>query len=147
MNEKTENKITTSNKIWKRLFIGILILQAIVELWLGWVLLFNFPATLEAVFGISYSRELDILGVALGLYLLLLTALIVLSIIWTHRANYAGIVIGIIVWIFLFTFGIAAFLKTGNMQSILGDSLRGWLTIFFAYMAGKQMKDQSWNKI
>jgi hypothetical protein len=65
-----------------------------------------------------------------------------LSIVWTHRANYAGIVIGMLAGTFLLSFGIAVFLKTGDTQAIFVDSIRGWLTIFFAHMAGKECKQQ-----
>jgi hypothetical protein len=115
-------------------------IQVILELGIGITLLVSFPMALESGFGITYSSELDILGVALGLYLLLLTTLIILSIIWTIKHNYAGITIGIIVGVFLVTFGITTFLKFGDIQVILADGIRGLLTIILAYMAGKGMK-------
>jgi hypothetical protein len=124
MNTKnTKNKIT-SLSIWARLLIGILLLQAVVELSLGIAILVNLPATLEAGFGIGYTSELDILGIALGLYLLLLTALLALSAQWIYKRNYAGITIAMLSGIFLCTFGIAAFLKTGDAQGIYVDSIR-----------------------
>jgi hypothetical protein len=140
MNDDLTLETGSSRKIWKLLFIGILGLQAVLELGVGGALLFDFPATLESGFGISYSSELDILGVALGLYLLLLTTLIVLSIIWTNKSNSSGITLGIIVGVFLVTFGVIAFFKTGDTQAIVVDSLRGGLTIVFGFMAGKELK-------
>ena len=142
MNGESNLSTNTSRKIWRRFFIGLLSLQAILELGVGATLLFNFPTALESGFGITYSNELDILGIALGLYLLLLTTLLILSSIWTYRANHAGITIGIIVGVFLFTFGVVTFLKFGDMQGILIDSLRGVLTIIFGYFAGKELKQQ-----
>jgi len=131
-----------ARRVWKNLFIGILGLQAILELVIGSALLINLPYTLEIGFGIAYHSELDILGIALGLYLILLSALMVLSCVWTHRSNHSGITIGIIVGVFLVTFGVATFLKFGDFQGILVDSIRGLLTIFLAYMAGKEIKHQ-----
>ena len=142
MNNKSNTTTNTPKKLWRRLFIGILSLQAILELGIGATLLFNFPTALESGFGITYSNELDILGIALGLYLLLLTALMILSGVWTNRANHSGITIGIIVGVFLFVFGLVTFMKFGDIQGILVDSLRGLLTIVIGYMAGKELKQQ-----
>ena len=85
--------------------------------------MFSLPTALESSFAITYSSELDILGVSLGLYLLLLTTLIILSIIWTLQHNYARITIGIIVGAFLLTFELLVFMKTGNIQAIMIDSI------------------------
>lgn len=140
MNTESNSNTITSKKIWKRLFIGILIIQAILELGIGGALLFNFPVTLETGFDITYSSDLDILGIALGLYLLLLTTLMILSSIWTNSANYSGITLGIIVGVFLFSFGIVTFFKFGDLQGLAVDSSRGLLTIVIGYMAGKELK-------
>ena len=64
-------------KTWRRIFVIFVGIQALLELVIGNTLLFNLPAALESGFGISYNSELDILGVALGLYLVLLTVLMV----------------------------------------------------------------------
>lgn len=79
MSSKSNLSTDSSKKLWRRLFIGIISLQAILELGVGATLLFNLPMALESGFGITYNKELDILGIALGLYLLLLTTLMVLS--------------------------------------------------------------------
>lgn len=142
MNNESTFSTATPKKTWKRLFIGIVSLQAILELALGTSILIDFPTALEGGFGITYSSELDILGIALGLYLLLLTTLMILSSLWTNRSNYAGITLGIIIGVFLFTFGVATFLKFGDSQGLLIDSSRGILTIIFAYLAGKEIKQQ-----
>lgn len=142
MNNESTNTAGTSRKIWRRLFIGILMVQAILELGLGITLLIDFPTALESGFGITYSSELDILGVALGLYLLLLTALMILSSVWTFKSNHSGITVGVIIGIFLFVFGAVTFLKFGDLQALMVDSLRGLLTIILGYMAGKELKKQ-----
>ncbi len=140
MNNESNLSTTATKKIWNRLFVGILILQAILELGLGLALLFNFSTTLETGFGITYSNELDILGVALGLYLLLLTTLLILSGVWTHKSNRSGITLGIINGVFLFTFGVTVFMKFGDVQSLYIDSLRGLITIALGYMASKEIR-------
>jgi hypothetical protein len=139
---KNESTITTakSPKTWTRIFIALLSLQALLELGLGGALLIDFPSTVESGFGITYSNELDILGLALGLYLLLLTTLITLSAVWTSRSNYSGISLGILIGLFLITFGVAAFFKIGDTQGLLVDSSRGVITLILAFLAGKELK-------
>lgn len=142
MSSKSNLSTDSSKKLWRRLFIGIISLQAILELGVGATLLFNLPMALESGFGITYNKELDILGIALGLYLLLLTTLMVLSAVWTSRSNISGTTLGIIVGLFLFIFGVATFLKFGDFQGILVDGIRGFITIVLAYMAGKELQKQ-----
>tara|TARA_B100000809_G_C15051394_1_gene499045 strand:+ start:431 stop:835 length:405 start_codon:yes stop_codon:yes gene_type:complete len=124
-------------------FIGLLSIQAIAELGIGISLLFNFPETLKNGFGITYTTELKILGIALGLYLLLLTTLMILSVIWTIKRNLSGATLGIILAIFLITFGLTSFLALGNVQALYVDSFRGIITLIFGYMAYKELKKQN----
>jgi hypothetical protein len=95
MNSRSEKNMreNKSINIISYIFIGLLGIQAIIEFTLGGMLLFNFQATLESAFEITYTSQLDILGIALGLYLILLTTLILLSIYWTVKKNTAGPVI------------------------------------------------------
>jgi hypothetical protein len=127
-------------KIGTNIFIGLLSIQAIVELGIGVSLLVDFPATLKSGFGITYSSELDILGIALGLYLLLLTALMVLSALWTIKRNTSGVTLGIVTGVFLLVFGLAVFLQLGDLQALYVDGLRGLLTTVFGFVAYKELK-------
>lgn len=127
-------------KIGRNIFIGLLGIQALLELIVGLTILFDFPTTLKNGFGITYQSELDILGIALGLYVLLLTSLLIISMLWTIRNNISGITIGVVAGVFLFCFGMAAFLKTGDSQGLLVDGLRGLLTVIFGYVAYKEIK-------
>jgi len=60
-------------------------------------LLLSFETALESVFGITYSSDLDILGAAVGPYLLLLNTLMVLSIFWTLKRNNARTTLGVLI--------------------------------------------------
>ena len=142
MNNPSIQSKNAIKKTWRHLFIGILAIQAILEFVVGSLILFAFPTALETGFGISYSSELDALGIALGLYLFLLTALIVLSILWTTKAKYSGITLGIVVGIFLVAFGLVTFFKLGDFNAILVDGIRGLVTIILGYLAGKELKQQ-----
>lgn len=140
MNNVSQVNESGSSKIWKGLFIALLGIQAALELGIGVSLLTNFKTTLETGFGITYSQELDVLGLALGLYLLLLTALLVLSLVWTLKGNYAGSTIGMIIGMFLMVFGVATLFQSGEMQGIIVDGIRGLVTFVLAFVVGKQLK-------
>ena len=130
----------TERKIGRRVFNSLLGIQAFVELAIGATMLFSFSTALESGFGITYTSELDILGIALGLYLLLLTGLMILSIIWTLKGNNSGTTLGIILGVFLVVFGIVTFFKFGDPQPLYVDSFRGLITIIFGFMASKELK-------
>lgn len=118
-----------------------ILLQAVFELAIGFTLLFNLPMAMENL-NTPYSPDMEVLGLTLGLYLFLLTTLMVLSFIWIRKSNPAGVILGIIIGLFLISFGIGMVIKFGNTQAIFVDGLRGGLTILFAYIAGKGIKQQ-----
>lgn len=130
-------------KIGRQIFMGLLGVQGVLELIVGATMLISFSTALESGFGISYSSELDVLGIALGLYLLLLTGLMVLGLFWTLKGKLEGTTIGIITGVFLLLFGIGTFLKLGETQGLFIDSVRGLITIIFGLMARKELKAKS----
>jgi len=102
--------------------------------------LFNFQNALENIFEITYSSEIDILGIIIGGYLLLLTTLLFLSIVWILKGKQAGTTIAIIVGAIFVLFGVLSYFKLERVDGLIGDSIRGLLTIFLAYMTGKELK-------
>lgn len=139
MNSKVSNQAGNSNKIWKQIFMVFILLQAVFELAIGFTLLFNLPMAMEN-FNTPYSPDMEVLGLTLGLYLFLLTILMVLSFIWIRKSNQAGATLGIIIGFFLISFGVGMLIKFGESQALLVDGLRGGLTVLLAYMAGKGLK-------
>jgi len=47
----------------------------------------------------------------------------VMSIYWTVKRNASGPVLGIIIGIFLITFGVTLFLMLGHVDALFGDSI------------------------
>ncbi|MEZ7900718.1 MAG: hypothetical protein QMC34_02295 [Flavobacteriales bacterium] len=127
-------------KLTGKILIVLLVIQAIFELLIGMNVLFSFQNALENIFEITYSSELDILGIIIGGYLLLLTTLLFLSIIWILKGKQAGTTIAIIVGAIFVLFGILSYCKLGQIDGLIGDSIRGLLTIFLAYVTGKELK-------
>lgn len=66
----------------------------------------------------------------------------VLSFYWIKKSNQAGATLGIIIGIFLVSFGVGMLIKFGQTQAIFVDGVRGGLTVFLAYMAGKAIKEK-----
>lgn len=111
-----------------------------MELLIGVTLLFNFPYALKNLFGINYTIELDIIGITLGLYLLVLTTLLIISAVWIRKGNKAGTTIAIVVGGVLLIFGILSYFQLGRTDGLMGDSTRGLLTIILAYITSKELK-------
>lgn len=139
MNSNISNPAGNSNKIWKQIFMVFILLQAVFELAIGFTLLFNLPMAMEN-FNTPYSPDMEVLGLTLGLYLFLLTTLMILSFIWIRKSNRAGVTLGIIIGLFLISFGVGMLVKFGQTQALLVDGFRGGLTVLFAYLAGKGLK-------
>jgi len=127
-------------KLTGKILIVLLAIQAIFELSIGTTVLFNFQNALENIFEITYSSEIDILGIIIGGYLLLLTTLLFLSIVWILKGKQAGTTIAIIVGAIFVLFGVLSYFKLERVDGLIGDSIRGLLTIFLAYMTGKELK-------
>jgi|TARA_B110000879_G_C11170054_1_gene513138 hypothetical protein len=127
-------------KIARGIFIAILAIQAIAEFGLGGYILIDLRGALDSAFGITYTRNFDTIGLALGLYLLLLTGLMILSIVWTIQRKFSGITLGVIIGAFLVVFGLASYFKTGETGGLLGDGIRGVITIILGYMSYKELK-------
>lgn len=128
------------HSISRRIFIGLMALHAFVAIGLGSTSLINFPYALETGFGITYSPDLDVFGILIGLQLLLLGAWSILSILWTNRRKAAGVVVGIFVGTYIFAFGVMAFAKFGDPQPLYVDSIRGFLTVVIGMLAYRDLQ-------
>jgi len=144
MSSNVSNQSGNSYKIWKQIFMVFILIQAAGELAIGFTLLFNLPMAMEN-FNTPYAPDMEVLGLTLGLYLFLLTTLMVLSFIWIRKSNRAGVTLGIIIGLFLISFGVGMLVKFGQTQALWVDGFRGGLTVLLAYMAGKSMKYQKLN--
>ena len=66
-----------------------------------------------------------------------------MGVIWTRKRKLFGVYVGTAVGIYMFLFGIIAFLKFGTTDALIVDSIRGFVTIVFGYIAYKELKHQS----
>jgi hypothetical protein len=93
------------------------------------------------LFTIPYQPEFKIIGLIIGMLLLFLGSIAVLGIVWTRKKQLHGIYAGLAVEMHLFLFGIVAFVLMGETDPLWVDSIRGFLTFVFGYMAYKELKN------
>lgn len=134
---------TIERKTVKRIFIGFLILNFIIELIAATSILLNFPLAAEKGFGITYSDEIAVLGIGLGSNLALTAVVFLLGIIWTLRSKVEGVILGIAGAGMLVLFGCLTFIQLGDTSGLLVDGIRGGLTVIFGYLTYKQLKKHS----
>lgn len=134
----TTNK--AENKTVKRIFIGLLILNFIIELIASTSILINFPLAAEKGFGITYTDELATIGIGLGSNLALTTIVFLLGTIWTMRSKTEGVILGIAGGGMLILFSSLTFLQLGETDGLLIDGIRGLLTIIFGYLTYQKLK-------
>lgn len=109
---------------------------------MGVFILANTQYALETGFGVEFRNELEILGLVIGMELLFLGTMALLGFLWTRKGKLIGIYIGSAVGVYMFLFGIVAFIKFGTTDALIVDSIRGALTIIFGYMAFKEVKQK-----
>lgn len=114
-------------------FVILLLIQAIMELVIGFMFLANFQMVVETGFDRTYTPDMDIFGIVIGLQLMLLSILLILATRWTLNDVKAGPVVGIAAGAYFLVFGIFAFIKFGDVQAIMVDSIRGLLTVIMGY--------------
>ena len=131
----------SNQKIGQYLFMGILFLHVLGCYVMGFSTLINPKFSIETGFKIPYNFDIQILALIIGMELLFLGSIALLGLIWTKRKSVYGIYTGTAVGLYMFAFGIVAFLKFGTTDGLLVDSIRGFLTLVFAYMAYNELKN------
>ena len=130
-----------SSKIGKYLFVGMLVIQALFALLISFTSLANPKVAIEQGFNLTYDANLRLLTVALGMQVLFSAVIAILAIVWTWRGAAFGIYLGIAIGLYLTLFGIVAYFILGQTSGLVVDSSRGVLTLFFAYLAMKELKN------
>lgn len=141
MNNNVKASNRNSRKLWRYLFIGILVLHVLGCYVMGIMTLTNPQFAIETGFQIPYTTDLNILTTVIGMELLFLGSIALVGIIWTRKRKIEGIVAGMAVGMYMFMFGIVAFFLLGETQALYVDSIRGFLTLVIGYMAYKEIKN------
>ncbi|MFK8046669.1 MAG: hypothetical protein AB8B72_14315 [Crocinitomicaceae bacterium] len=130
----------TKSKTVKRIFIGLLILNFLMELIVSLGILINFPLAVKVGFGINYTDDMATIGIGLGSNLALTAVVFLLSIIWTIRNKTEGVILGIAGAGMLILFASLTFLQLGDTSGLLADGIRGALTVTFGYLTLKPLQ-------
>jgi hypothetical protein len=127
-------------RVGQNLFMAMLGLHVLSCYGLGITALVNPGIAFETGFQIAYQPEFQIIGLIIGMELLFLGSIAVLGIVWTRKKQLHGIYVGAAVGMYMFLFGIVAFVLMGQTDGLVVDSIRGFLTLVFGYMAYKELK-------
>jgi hypothetical protein len=135
----TRTASNSSRKIARNIFIALTAINALVALGLGSMTLVNMQGVFES-FGVTYTRELDSMGLASGGLFILLGILSAISILWLVRGKLEGIVVPVGYAIFLFALGFMVLARVGQTNVLYVDSIRGFLTVVAGFFAYREMR-------
>lgn len=107
---------------------------------MGFTSLINPQMAFETGFQMTYNDELHIIGIVMGMELIFLGSMALLGIIWTRKGKIEGVTVGSAVGMYMFLFGIVSFIALGRTDGLIVDSIRGFLTLVFAYMTYRELK-------
>lgn len=119
----------------KKAFIILLGLNGLMQLVIAAMMLADFEMVATAMFNITYSAEIAILGVALGVNVLFSGIIALLSIIWMFQGEQKGISLGMLFGWLALTAGLMAFFKLGTPDGLIIDVTRGTLILILGYLA------------
>lgn len=128
-----------SRKIARNTFIALAALNALVAFALGIMTLVNMPGV-YASFGITYTPEIESVGLTSAGLFILLAILSAISIIWIVQGRSEGILVPIGYAAFLFLLGIMVLARLGQTNVLYVDSIRGFLTMVAGFFAYREMR-------
>ena len=139
---KSIENLNTSNpsrKIARNIFIGFAGFNGLIAVLLGIVTLVNMQGVFEG-FGITFTRELNSIGLPAAGLLILVGVLVFISIAWLLQGKIEGILVPFGHGIFLFALGFMALARLGQTDILLIDSIRGFLAMVAGYFAYQEMR-------
>jgi hypothetical protein len=133
------NTGSTSRKIARNVFIGFAGFNGLIAGLLGVMTLVNMPAIFASL-GVTYSSQLDMIGLIAGGLFSLIAILSGISILWLVQGKLEGILVPVGYATFLFILGFMVLLWTGQTNILYVDSIRGFLTMVAGYFAYQEMR-------
>ncbi len=129
----------TSRKIARNVFIGFAGFNGLIAVLLGVMTLVNMQGVFEG-FGITFTRELNSIGLPAAGLLILVGVLVFISIYWLVQGKIEGILVPVGHAAFLFVLGFMALARLGATDILLIDSIRGFLAMVAGYFAYQEMR-------
>jgi len=130
-------------KFGRYVFLGTLGLEVIFGYVIGFGSLLNFQFVLESGLDVPYRDSMDVLGIIIGLALIFVASMCALSIKWTLQGDKKGAIVGIATGLYVFLFGLLAYISLGQTDALLVDGIRGALTVIFGILTYKQFSKLS----
>ena len=118
----------------RKFFVGFLALNGLMQLILGIAILVNFPTVAEYLMQISYTDDMRLLGMTIGVNVLFGAAVIAASIYWTINKNPAGVIAGAFFGVLAITAGLIVLVVFERTDGLM-DVLRGVLIVAAASFA------------
>lgn len=145
MAESTLNRSINSKRlvIGRKIFIGLLALNGLMQLAIGLMMLVNFPMVAETLMNINYTDEMGILGMTIGVNVLFGAAIVAVSVYWTLRKNPAGVITGALFGVLAIAAGLLTFSLFGRIDGLMMDVVRGVLIVITAAFAWHELTDQA----
>jgi hypothetical protein len=138
-NHNTDTPSSASRKIARNILIALTALNALFALVVGILTLVNMQGVFEG-FGITYTRELESIGLPAAGLLILIAVLAFISIFWLVQGKIEGILVPFGHATFLFALGFMAFARLGQTDILYIDSIRGFLTMVAGFFAYREMR-------
>lgn len=129
--------------IGRNIFTGFLALNGLMQLAIGIMMLVNFPMVAKTLMNISYTDEMGILGMAIGVNVLFGAAIVAVSVYWTIKKNPAGVITGALFGVLAILAGLLTFILFGRIDGLLMDVVRGVLIVITAAFAWHERTDQA----
>jgi hypothetical protein len=131
------------NKVWRYLFVGLLVLSGLYQLQFGVQILFAPAAFYElSAIPVNDMADFTIINRIIGLGQLFLLSMAALSIYGTQIRNRLGVYLGMILGIYFVAVGIAV-LGEAEPAIAIFDLVRGVLTIGCGYMTYREFNKHS----
>ena len=133
------NSGSNSRRIARNVFIGFAGFNGFIAVLIGVFTLVNMQGIFES-FGITFTRELNSIGLPAAGLLILVGVLVFISIYWLLQGKIEGIMVPLGHAVFLFALGFMALARLGTTDILLVDSIRGFLAMIAGYFAYQEMR-------
>lgn len=133
-----ENTISTThstNFLARNIFIALLAINGVSQVFIGMFMLIDFPTAADKVLSITYSNDMQIIGTVLGSNLLCGAVMIGLGVIWTLHNKQEGVILGAAFGVLAIFVGLLTFLVMDRTAGLIFDVLHGVLIIAAAAFA------------
>lgn len=123
----------------KKILIGFLVINTLMQIGMGVMMLTDFQQLATSMMGLTYSEDMSILGMTLGMNVLFLGMVLILSTYWIYLRNRSGISLAMLFGLYVITAGIVTY-SQGVSEGLTMDVPRGIIILVMGYFVQQQDK-------